>query len=185
MNQLNNFLMYYEKKLYLFVTKLESNFRKRLQSISKRNMVLGVAVAGIVVIAVINHTTKLESNLENPTYLFKRGSEYYLKENYDKAIEDYTAALKIKPNNPNLLWARGSSYLQKKEFYKAIADLTTALLLKPNDPGCLFNRGTAYLLQENYDKAVADFETLLQIQPYNTEARGLLELAREKIAASR
>ncbi|MDR3002078.1 MAG: tetratricopeptide repeat protein [Fibromonadaceae bacterium] len=182
--QFNNFLMRYENELKPFVVSLEKKIRNRLQNISKRDIILGIAIIGIVGVAIINYAIKQETNLNDPDYLFKRGYKYFSKEKYGKAIEDYTAALKIKPNNPNYLYGRGGAHLQNKDYYKAVADLTTALLLKPDHPPYLFLRGTAYLLMENYGRAIEDYEILLKIEPhYNTDARKNLELARRKIAA--
>jgi tetratricopeptide (TPR) repeat protein len=163
--------MYYKNNLKLFITVLKKDFR----------ILLGIAIFVIIGIAIISYASKPKVNLDDPNYLFKRGSEYFLNEKYDKAIADFTAALKINPTNINCLFGRGGAYIQNKEYDKAIADLTNALILKPSDPRFLSGRGTAYLLKEDYNKAIDDFELTLQIEPNNFNTQKQLELARKKV----
>jgi tetratricopeptide (TPR) repeat protein len=184
--QFNEFLMYYENKLKLFIAALEKTFHEKLQNVSKRNIAIGIAILGIILIAIIGNSVKSGANLDNPEYLFKRGSEHFLKERYKEAIADYTEALRINPTNINYLFGRGSSYLLNKEYDNAIADFSTALILKPDYPPYIFGRGNSYLLKEDYNsysRAIADYELILRIDPHHAGAKTNLKLARDKIAA--
>ena len=54
-----------------------------------------------------------------------RGSAYYVKGDYDRAIEDYDQAIRLAPNDPNSAQAfydRGNAYLNKGDYDRAIQD---------------------------------------------------------------
>jgi len=63
-----------------------------------------------------------------------RGNEYYRKNDYDRAIEEYTKSITLNPNDAVSYYNRGLAYKWGKNNYdRAIADFETALRIDPND----------------------------------------------------
>ena len=62
-----------------------------------------------------------------------RGSAYALKNEYDRAIQDFDQAIRLNPNNADPYIRRGLHYANKKEYDRAIQDYDQAIRLNPND----------------------------------------------------
>ncbi len=75
---------------------------------------------------------------------FKKGINFAVNEEWNKAIEAYTSATTLDPNDALTYYNRGYAYDEKGEYDRAIADYTRAIELNPNDAVAYHNRGYAY-----------------------------------------
>jgi tetratricopeptide (TPR) repeat protein len=96
---------------------------------------------------------------------FKRGNEFYEKDDYDNAIADFSAAIRLDPEVAVLHNSRGMAYHFKNEYDKAIADYTAAIRLDPKFANCYYNRGCAYSVKEEYGTAITDFTKAIALHP--------------------
>ena len=84
--------------------------------------------------AISDYTNAIESNPNNPTPYFARGTAHLKAFDFDSAIADFTRAIEIEPNDASAYTNRGSAHYEKGEFDRAIADLNKALELNSNRP---------------------------------------------------
>ena len=78
-----------------------------------------------------------------------KGLEYFAKNDYKHAIEDFSIAIAIDPNNPGAYFNRGSAYYKKREFANAILDLDKAIMLDPQNRYARDLRDEAHKKLEN------------------------------------
>ena len=57
-----------------------------------------------------------------------------MKDEYDRAIEDYDTAIGLDENDPYAYSSRGLAYYVKDEYDRAIEDYVAAIRLDENDP---------------------------------------------------
>lgn len=89
---------------------------------------------------------------------FKKGYEYGLNKDYDKAIEAFTSAIALDPNHARTYGNRGIAYGRKGQYDRAIEDFNKAIALDPNYAKAYGNRGVAYAKKGQHDMAIADFQ---------------------------
>ena len=102
---------------------------------------------------------------------FTRGTAWFDKGEYEKAIAEYNQAMQLlDPNDPNAAAKSGSVYFNrgkalnhKGENDKAIADYNEALRLYPSDAMTYNGRGIAWSDKGEYDKALADYNQALRL----------------------
>ena len=104
----------------------------------------------------------------------KRGQNYLLSEEYDKAIEDFSKVIDgdlIAGASP--LSGRARAYSALEEHDKAIKDFSKAIRIISKDPEdekglCeAYNlRGLAYNASDEHDKAIRDFTKAIRIDAY-------------------
>jgi tetratricopeptide (TPR) repeat protein len=102
-------------------------------------------------------------------YLY-RGTAYYFKREYGRAIADYSQAILLNPKLEVAFYNRGNAYDKKGEYDRAIADFNQAILLNPQDAYAFINRGTAYNKKGEYDRAIADFTQAINLNPKYADA---------------
>src|SRR5512146_2102663 len=88
-------------------------------------------------------TNAIESNPNNPTPYFARGTAHLMAFDFDSAIADFTRAIEIEPNDASAYTNRGSAHYEKGEFDRAIADLNKALELNSKSALAYCNLGWA------------------------------------------
>jgi tetratricopeptide (TPR) repeat protein len=128
-------------------------------------------------------TILIHSGRENAQGLAKafshRGTAYFAKGDYRRAIQDYSQVINLDPSNAtafdNRCWTRATLGL----LGEALQDCEQSLKLRPNHAATLSTRGFAYLKSGNLDAAIADYNAALAIAPQNAYAlygRGLAKL---------
>ena len=85
-----------------------------------------------------------------------RGSAYWQKQEYNKAVADDTEAIRLKPGSADAYNNRGTAYLMKKDYDRAIADFTKAVELNPKYFRAFSNRSVAYEEKGEFRKADDD-----------------------------
>ncbi|MGD2179711.1 tetratricopeptide repeat protein [Lusitaniella coriacea] len=111
-----------------------------------------------------------ETVLNPATIYFYRGTAYYHKQNYNKAIVDYTQALHLDPSSAVTYYNRGTAHAHQQEYDEAIVDYTQALHLDPDYAKAYGNRGAAYLDRQEYDAAIANYTQVLRLNRNNAIA---------------
>jgi tetratricopeptide (TPR) repeat protein len=111
------------------------------------------------------------------------GDNFYLLEEYDRAIAEYDIALRAESNDAAILNKRGLAWLGKKDEGMALRDFNQAIKLKPDFANYWHNRGVAWYQKNKLEKAIADFNQALRLKPLFAEAlmaRGLTRLRQNK-----
>ena len=94
-----------------------------------------------------------------------RGTAYYQKGAFDRAISDFTEAIRLDPKNAVAFGIRGRAYSKKRNVGEAIADYTEAIRLNPKDDSAFYFRGEAYRQKADYDRAIADYTEAIRLNP--------------------
>jgi tetratricopeptide (TPR) repeat protein len=101
---------------------------------------------------------------------YKRGVDWHLKKEYDKAITDYSEALKLQPKLIPAYINRGIAWRDKEKYDKAIADFDEAIKLDPKIAAVYFHRGTAWGEKREYLKAITDYDRSIELNPKDLNA---------------
>jgi tetratricopeptide (TPR) repeat protein len=104
---------------------------------------------------------------------FYRGSNYSMKNEYDRAIGDYTEAIRLDPKMANAYYFRGIAWSIKNNLDRAIADFNQSISLDPNNAGawdlrCL-DRAKA---NRDLPQALVDCNESLRLSPNDAGAHG-------------
>jgi tetratricopeptide (TPR) repeat protein/MinD-like ATPase involved in chromosome partitioning or flagellar assembly len=99
-----------------------------------------------------------------------RGDVYWLKRDFDNAIEAYSRAIKLKPDLPDAHVKRGKVLVEKGNRGDAMADYNRAIELSKDNPLAFLWRGTAYSASGDNDLALEDFDRALNLKPDLSEA---------------
>lgn len=78
-------------------------------------------------------------------YHFEKGNEYYLAEDYERAVQEYEAVLRNELESAELYYNLGNSYYKLGHLGRAILNYERALKLKPKDRNIIFNLRLANL----------------------------------------
>ena len=92
-----------------------------------------------------------------------RGFAFYLKNEHDRAIEDFDQAVRIDPTKARAFYGRGLSYYAKRQYDRAIQSYSEAIRLEPKNALYLSSRGEAYGNFGQYDKAIADHNNAVDL----------------------
>lgn len=113
-------------------------------------------------------TRLIDSGRETQPYqavaFYNRGFDYFDRDQYDLAIEDYTRAISLEPHFAKAFGGRGLAYGAKGQYDRAIEDFNRMITLT-DDPVAFMGRGGAYLGNHQYDRAMEDFNGALALKP--------------------
>jgi tetratricopeptide (TPR) repeat protein len=99
-------------------------------------------------------------------YLFKRSGYYYLKGDFERAIQYYTQDIERETQQPAHYLARAACYLNTLQKEKAVADVERALKLNPSNALALQLRGEIFAMDKNFDAALDLFARAQVINPH-------------------
>ncbi|HET6978742.1 MAG TPA: hypothetical protein VFI24_20590 [Pyrinomonadaceae bacterium] len=121
------------------------------------------------------------------------GQMYFLRRDFDKAIEHLEQAKRADANNAGIYVDLAAAYLEKgrldnkpeqdQTLLLSIENLNRALELKPNLREALFNRALVHQYQGLNDQAVSDWRAYLEQDansPWATEARDNLRAVEQR-----
>ncbi|HEU0061161.1 MAG TPA: tetratricopeptide repeat protein [Hyphomicrobiaceae bacterium] len=128
-------------------------------------------------------TIVILSGRESPQNLAKafsnRGTAFFVKGDYRRAIQDYSQVINLDPNNATALdnrcWTRATLGLVGE----ALQDCDQALNLRPGQASTLATRGFVHLKSGALEAAIADYNAALTRDPHNPYAlygRGLAKM---------
>jgi len=108
-----------------------------------------------------------------------RGSAYFRKRDFDKAIADFTKSIALKAT-PEAYFQRGMVYIAKADGAKAKADLAQAIALNPKFAPPYMFRGLIFFKEKDYAAALIDFTKAVELQPTYIEALYARGVAKKK-----
>jgi len=144
-------------------------------------------------------TAVIQNGRESPKQLAitlkRRGTVYFYKSDYDRAIQDYTQAIKLDPQYSEAFDNRCWTYATVNKLQDALKDCNESLRLRPNFASTMDTLGFVYLKLGQFDRAIATYSAALVIEPksvYSLYGRGMAKLktgdnagGRADIAASK
>lgn len=125
---------------------------------------------GQVNLAIDRYSHAIELNPNNAFTYNNRGTAYYHKCEYAKAITDYTKTTELMPDYVEAYNNSGLAFYKKAEYVRAIHSFTKAIELKPDFDQYYNHRGVAYNGKCDFDSAVEDFNKSLQLNPNSADA---------------
>jgi tetratricopeptide (TPR) repeat protein len=112
-----------------------------------------------------------------------RGQEYYLKDDYDRAIADATRAIEIAGRSVHVAYSnRANAWAAKGDSARAIADYARALKIDPRFPAAYTGRGMQREKLGDIRGALTDFRAALALPPSYDDGDWAHQQAREGIA---
>ena len=112
-----------------------------------------------------------------------RGQEYYLKNNYDRAIADITEGLRLDAEIVQGWVNRGNARSAKGQIEEAIADYTQAIKIDPETAAGYTGRGMELEKKGELKGALADYKTAITASGDYTDKDWAHKQARERIKA--
>lgn len=120
----------------------------------------------------------------------RRALDFYLKEDYDRAIVEYGMAISIDRYHVSAYNLRGGLFSLQKQYDYAIVDYTSAINIAPKLKGlgqtisdsmdtlasALNGRGRAYFTKEQFDVAIDDFSAAIALLSILGQSKALQEL---------
>lgn len=101
------------------------------------------------------------------------GNVYRLRNELDRAIDEYQQAISIRPN-VRTLSNLGATYRKKNMFPEALEAYARALTLAPNSPIAHYGLGIVYAAQGRNTEARAEYEKAIVLDPKYEEAHANL-----------
>jgi tetratricopeptide (TPR) repeat protein len=122
------------------------------------------------------------SQIKEMMNYFEEGEICFVKEDYDKAIENFNKAISLNRNCAKFYDRCGCTFFAKKDYDKALENMDKAISLNQNDAYFYFGRGRAYHEKEDYDKATENYNKAVSLNPadeYSYYWRGCAFLEKE------
>jgi tetratricopeptide (TPR) repeat protein len=108
----------------------------------------------------------------NADYYSDRGFNYYMKDDYDRAIVNLTKAVELDPNNVSHYFWRAAVYEEKSDYDNAMADLEK---MDKIDPETAYNG--IYKLDEKINECI---QKAVKEQKYDAVIKGYTLLIKRK-----
>jgi tetratricopeptide (TPR) repeat protein len=99
------------------------------------------------------------------TILMNRGSIYWKKGDYHRAVTELDSALLLNPKLTEAYYWRGLAHLSEKDYDRAIADYDSAIKRDPKDAEFYTRRCEAYFFKGELDRALTDCNEGLRRNP--------------------
>ena len=110
------------------------------------------------------------NNVHSAEEWIERGDKFYIKGEYEKAIECYNEALKINPKDADAWYNKGVLYARLKKYEEAIECYDKALKINPEYANAWNNKGVVYAELKEYKKAIECYDEALKINPEHANA---------------
>ena len=96
---------------------------------------------------------------------FLLGSAYPIKDEAEKAIENYKKAIEINPNLADAYVGLGTIYLDDEQVDEAIKYFKRAIEINPAYIAAYLNLGATYEYNDQLDEAIVSYEKTIEINP--------------------
>lgn len=104
---------------------------------------------------------------------FNLGKIFYIKKNYDKAIELFLKSLQFDKNNKEIYYNLAQSFVKKQNYEKVLYYLENCLKLDPFYFSCVYLIAWTYHQLKNYEKAILFYNNSLRIKQSEEAYNGL------------
>lgn len=108
------------------------------------------------------------------------GTAYLKQNNIEEAIRSWQKILDRAPSHTEALINLGTAFYRKGDFEKAVEVWRKAEDVAPEDPKIHYNLALALMYRRNYRESLEELEEVLRLEPDNTQARMLMETARQQ-----
>ena len=112
----------------------------------------------------------MKINPNDEAALNNRGSTWFAKREYDRAIEDYSDSLAINPDNGQIYHNRSLILLEQGKYDLSIKDSSEAIRINPENYYAYINRGSAHFGIGEIDSALSDYTKAISINPDSSDA---------------
>ena len=117
---------------------------------------------------------------DNPRAFDGRGTAYFDKQDYQRAIEDHSAAIRLNANYAPAWNGRAIVYNELRRFDDALNDSSEAVRLDPDFPIFHNTRGVVLARMGRFDAAIREYDEAVRLNPGFAEAFMNRGVAREK-----
>jgi tetratricopeptide (TPR) repeat protein len=107
-----------------------------------------------------------------------RGSAWYSKCDFGRAMKDYAEAIRLKPDSGPAFYGRGIARYNKGSLELALRDCSKAIQLKPDFADAFCGRGIVRNAKGDFEGAIEDFSEAIRLKPDCADAFGGRGLAR-------
>jgi tetratricopeptide (TPR) repeat protein len=111
--------------------------------------------------------TSIRPQSQEAIEYYKMGYEYYTKQDYPKALDNFSHAITLDPGFAEAFYGRAVTYFEMQDKQNALADFTEAIKIRPRFKLAYNNRGLLYAELGNYDEALSDLSLLITMEPRN------------------
>lgn len=108
-------------------------------------------------------TREIEEN--SAEYFFTEAMQYFLSENYNKALKTLEESRKLAPGNSAILYQMARTCLKMEDYNNARRYVQQALAISKDNPYYLSLLAEIYEKQERYDEAEKVFARLVALKP--------------------
>ena len=109
--------------------------------------------------------TLIQQEPARPDLYYLRGAGFKLKDETERALEDYTRAINLAPDYVAAYVNRGVLFLEKDQIEPAIEDFKRALTLDQGALDAYVNLGNAYHKKKEDDRALEAYDSALARDP--------------------
>jgi lipoprotein NlpI len=113
-----------------------------------------------------------------------RGTAYYAKGDYGRAIADYNEAIRLDPKYSFAYNNLGNAHRANGDYDRAIANYNAAIRLDRKSVAAYYNRASAYYGKGDKDRAITDYSEAIRLDPksaYAYRERGLAYLYSDRL----
>lgn len=131
------------------------------------------------------YTAQLKKSPKHAQTYVKRGDEYFLLNEFDKAVADYNQALQLDNTLDAAYFGRGLALGRAGLVDEGIRDLSEYIKRNPDSSLAYTKRGIRKLWRGDAESAEQDFIAALKINPKNAEAHddlGVIHATRKEYA---
>lgn len=104
-----------------------------------------------------------------------RGSVFYARRDYAKAVADFETAIRLSPMFADAYMHRGIAYANLGRLDDALRDLDEAAGLDAKGSDVLYSRAIIHVRRKEYERAVADYEAAVRRDAGDAEASAARE----------
>jgi len=123
-----------------------------------------IVISGCAGKKMIQPTSSAEDR-DNAEILVDKGSDYFLQERYELAINTWEEVLKTLPDDEQIHNYIGRAYSKLGDYDRAVSWFTTAVEIDQLYYEAIFNLGVMYFVKSEYESALKYFEQCLKVNP--------------------
>ncbi|MBC8228037.1 tetratricopeptide repeat protein, partial [bacterium] len=114
--------------------------------------VIILAVCFLIILFIAGCTKVQQPTLKNADAYLNRGTAWFDKGDYDRAISDLNKAIEINPKLAEAYLNRGVAWGNKGDYDRSISDCNKAIEVNPKYALAYYNRGLAWIDKGDYSR---------------------------------
>lgn len=135
-----------------------------MRSRTRRNLVLGVVVVVLVLLAVpVSRLAKRLATPETPEQSVQRGLALNKQQRYDAAVRAFSEAIRVRTDMADAYLYRGMALYAAGQMEASVADFNQVLKLRPGSAVVYLYRGDSYFAMGQKAQAIADYQQALAL----------------------